>query len=315
MAASATLEVLLSAGKMHADEIDTDVSLVRRLLAARFPQWADLPIQPVLSSGTDNAIYRLGDDMAVRLPRIHWATTQVEKERRWLPRLAPHLPLAIPVPLAMGTPAEGYPWHWSISPWLEGENATLKNLTDPREAARDLADFITILRRIDATGVPRPKPGNRGAPLATRDADTRAAIASLRGILDKDEIDDVTAAWEAALQAPVWDGSPVWIHGDLQSGNLLAQRGRLSAVIDWGGMGVGDPACDDQIAWNFFTAESRDAFRAALEDDDATWARGRGWALSVALIALPYYLRTSSEIAERSRYTIAQVLGDYRHSA
>jgi aminoglycoside phosphotransferase (APT) family kinase protein len=237
---------------MHVDEVDTDVSLVGRLLAAQFPQWAGLPIEPVPSAGTDNAIYRLGEDMAVRLPRIAWAIGQVEKEQRWLSRLAPHLPLAIPVPLAKGTPGEGYPWHWSVYRWLKGETATIERIADPRQAATELAQFVAALQRIDPTGGPPPGPHNsfRGVPLAMRDTRTRAAIATLHGTLDTDA---VTAAWDAALQAPAWDGPPVWIHGDLQSGNLLAVQGRLNAVIDFGCLGVGDPACDVMAAWIFLS--------------------------------------------------------------
>jgi aminoglycoside phosphotransferase (APT) family kinase protein len=210
-------KVHMSAGKMHVDEVDTDVSLVSRLLAAQFPHWAGLPIAPVPSAGTDNALYRLGDDMAVRLPRIHWAVEQVHKEQRWLLRLAPLLPLAIPAPLRMGMPGEGYPWHWSIYRWLEGENVTIERIADLRQAATDLAQFIAALQRIDPTGGPPPGPHNsdRGEPLAMRDTRTRTAIASLRGTLDADAL---TAAWEAALQTPAWHGPPVWLHGDLQSG-------------------------------------------------------------------------------------------------
>ena len=226
---------------MHADEVEVDAALVRRLLAGQFPQWASLPLEVVRSAGTDNAIYRLGDTMAVRLPRIHWATGQVDKEQRWLPRLAPHLPLAIPVPLGRGQPAEGYPWAWSVCRWLPGESATPEHLADARQAAADLAHFILALQRIDATGEPPPgaPDSSRGVPLATRDAATRATIAQCVGLLDTDA---VTAAWDAALQAPIWDGPPVWIHGDLHSGNLLAERGRLSATIDFGCLGLGDPA-------------------------------------------------------------------------
>jgi aminoglycoside phosphotransferase (APT) family kinase protein len=300
----------MSAGKMHVDEVDTDGSLVGRLLAAQFPQWADLAIEPVRSAGTDNALYRLGDDMAVRLPRIHWATGQVDKEHRWLPRLAPLLPLAIPVPLAKGIPGEGYPWHWSVYQWLEGEHATIERITDPRQVATELAQFIAALQRIDPTGGPPPGPHNssRGVPLAMRDPQTRAAIATLHGMLDADA---VTTAWAAALQAPAWRGPPVWIHGDLQSGNLLAHQGRLSAVIDFGCLGVGDPACDLIVAWNFLSAETRDVFRTALPVDDATWARGRGWALSVGLIALPYYQSTNPVLAGMSRRAIDAILADH----
>ena len=293
----------MTADKMHVGEVDIDASLVRRLLAVQFPQWADLPIEPVPSAGTDNALYRLGHDMAVRLPRIHWAAG-VDKEHEWLPKLAPFLPLAIPVPLAKGNPGEGYPWHWSVYRWLEGENASIERIVDLRQAATDLAQFIVALQQIEPAGGP---PARRGVPLARRDQPTREAIAALRGTLD---VDAVTAAWDVALEAPAWQGPPVWVHGDLLPGNLLVKQGRLSAVIDFAGLGVGDPACDLMIAWNLFTAETRGAFRAALAVDDATWARGRGWALSQALIFIPYYLDTNPAGVAVARRTINEVLAD-----
>ena len=295
--------------KMHAGEVDTDASLVRRLLRGQFPQWADLPIKRVESAGTDNAIYRLGDDMAVRLPRIHWAIEQVDKEHQWLPRLAPLLPLAIPVPLAKGAPGEGYPWDWSVQWWLEGENATIEPVADLRQAATDLARFIIALQRIDPTDAP---PAGRGVPLALRDAAMRAAIAEVRGLLDTDA---VTAAWDMALEAPEWDRSPVWVHGDLLPGNLLVERGRLSAVIDFGGLGVGDPACDLMSAWSLFSGESRELFRAALGVDDATWARGRGHALSQAIIFIPYYLDTNPAGVRIARRVVDEVLAEHKNSA
>lgn len=299
----------MSASRMHDNEVHTDESLVRRLLAAQFPQWADLPIEPVRSAGTDNALYRLGDEMAVRLPRIHWAAEQPDKECEWLPKLAPYLPLSIPVPLAKGEPGEGYPWTWSICRWLDGENATIDRIVDPTQLATELAGFVAALHGIDASGGPRPGLHNssRGVPLATRDASTRAAIDALDGIVD---VGAVTTAWDAALDAPVWDGPPVWIHGDLQSGNLLVVDGRLSAVIDFGCLGVGDPACDVMVAWTLFSSEARAAYGAALAVDDATWARGRGWALSTSLIALPYYKDTNPTLAGIARCTLAEVLAD-----
>jgi aminoglycoside phosphotransferase (APT) family kinase protein len=303
----------MSTGKMHVDELNIDISLVGRLLAAQFPQWADLPIEPIHSAGTDNAIFRLGDEMTVRLPRIQNATLQVGKEHQWLPRLTPHLPLAIPVPLAKGTPGEDYPWQWSIYQWIEGENATIKRIADPGQAARDLAHFIAALQRIDPKDGPTPGPHNsfRGEPLAMRDAETRTAIASLDGMLD---IGSATAAWETALHSPAWLDPPVWIHGDLSPLNLLVKRGRISAIIDFGCLGVGDPACDLQVAWNLLSAQARDIFHAELPIDDAMWARGRGWALSVGLIALPYYQSTNPVLAGISRHTIDEVLADYNHS-
>jgi aminoglycoside phosphotransferase (APT) family kinase protein len=252
--------------------------------------------------------------MAVRLPRIEGATGQVDKERQWLPRLAPLLPLAIPVPLVKGTPGEGYPWQWSVYRWLAGENATIEPIADAGQATRELAQFIAALQRIDPTGGPPPGAHNsfRGVPLSTRDADTRAAIASLDGMLDTDA---VTAAWDAALQAPGWHGPPVWIHGDLSPLNLLVHQGQISAVIDFGCLGVGDTACDLQVAWNLLSAQTRDVFRAALPVDDATWARGRGWALSVGLIALPYYQSTNPVLAGIARRAIDEALADHKHAA
>ena len=295
--------------KMHAKEVSTDIHLVYRLLTGQFPQWTDLPIERVRSAGTDNALYRLGNDIVVRLPRIEAAAEQVGKEQQWLSRLAPHLPLAISVPLGKGAPAEGYPWPWSVYPWLEGENATLDRLADLSQAATDLAQFITALQQIDSTGGPRPGSHNffRGVPLSTSDTTTRQAIAELHGKIDTKA---ATAAWETALQTPVWDRQPVWIHGDLQSGNLLAVEGQLSAVIDFGGLGVGDPACDLLVAWRLFTPEMRTIFRAALSVDDATWTRGCGWAISFGVIALPYYENTNSALANIARYAIEQVLAD-----
>ncbi len=300
----------MSACRMHIDEVETSVSLVARLLMAQFPQWADFPIEPVRSAGAHNALYRLGDNMVVRLPRIPRAVGEVDKEHQWLPKLAPFLPLAIPCPLARGDPGEGYPWHWSVYQWLEGESATIEHITYPYQAATDLARFVATLQRIDSTGGPLPGTHNsfRGESLAMRDTRTCEAIATLRGTFDADTM---AAAWDAAINMPAWHGSPVWLHGDLQPGNLLAVQGRLSAVIDFGGLGVGDPACDVMAAWMFLSADTRNIFHAALQVDDATWARGRGWALSVGLISLLYYQGTNSILAGIARRAIHEVLADY----
>ncbi|MFJ2033292.1 aminoglycoside phosphotransferase family protein [Streptosporangium sp. NPDC087985] len=298
----------MGVGKMHADEIDHDVPLVRRLVAAQFPQWADLPVEPFDSSGTENAIYRLGDDMTVRLPRRPGPTAQVAKDLRWLPRLAPLLPVPIPVPLGEGEPAEGYPSPWSVYRWLDGENPSADRLTEPSLLAKDLAEFVAAFRRID---LPDGPPAYRGGPLAMLDAPTRTAIDDLRGMVDTDA---ATAAWEAALETPGWAGPPVWIHSDLMPGNLLVVQGRLSAVIDFGTMGVGDPACDLIVAWNLLPAGVRNDFRTALQVDDATWARGRGRALSIALIALPYYKDTNPVFAANARHVIHEVLADHENA-
>jgi aminoglycoside phosphotransferase (APT) family kinase protein len=289
---------------MHEGELHTDVALVRRLLADQFPQWEELPLDRVASSGTDNALYRLGSDLVVRLPRIEWAAGSLDKEFEWLPRLAPLLTVEISVPLVRGAPAAGYPWEWSVWPWFEGENPVVGGLPDAEGLARELAAFVTALHAVDPDSGP---PARRGVPLAQRDRDTRKAIAELEGMIDTKA---VTAAWEAALDTPAWAGAPVWIHGDISPGNLLLREGRLAAVIDFAGIGIGDPACDLIVAWNLLPAQVRDLFRTELAVDDATWHRGRGWALSVALIQLPYYKETNPALAANARHVIHEVLAE-----
>jgi aminoglycoside phosphotransferase (APT) family kinase protein len=273
---------------MHADQLATDVELARRLVASQFPEWASLPVEAVTERGTDNVLYRLGEDKVVRLPTRPRTSLTLEKERRWLPRLGPFLPLAVPEPLRAGEPGEGYPFAWSIYRWLPGTSAIEAPIADLRRAAVDLAGFITALHRIDTTGGPPPGEHNfgRGEPLANRDEAVRAVL--------RDR--DLVALWEEALAAPGWDQPPVWIHGDLDARNLLVEGGRITAVIDFGSLGVGDPACEVMVAWKLFRGESRDLFRRELAVDEATWARARGWALSQAVIALGYYTTETNPV-------------------
>ncbi|MFI8438655.1 aminoglycoside phosphotransferase family protein [Streptomyces sp. NPDC079020] len=279
-----------------------DVPLVRRLIAAQFPQWAELPVVPVDSHGTVNAIFRLGADMTVRLPYKEVGASDAETEHRWLPYLAQRLPVSVPAPLAKGGPAEGYPWAWSVCGWLDGANPGPDNPVDPGAFAADLAAFVTALRRIDTTDGP---PAYRSEPLASRDTATRDAIDSLHGDLD---LHATTHVWEEALRAPAASGPPVWVHGDLQPGNVLAAQGRLSAVIDFGCMGLADPAVDLIAAWYLRPAGARETFRTAVAADDATWARGRGWALSIALMELSYYRETNPFMATTARHVIGELL-------
>jgi len=290
---------------MHDDEVPVDGNLVRRLLASSFPAWRDLPLAPVASAGTDHALYRLGHDMAVRLPRIDWALGQIEHDAWVLPRLAPHLPVAIPAQLGIGEPAAGYPWRWAVYRWLEGDALGLDRPTDPHRLATDLAAFVVALRALDTDGVSPPGPGSRLAPLIGRDADTRGYIASLRATVDTAAL---TVAWEDALLAPAWDRPGVWAHTDLLPGNLLLVDDRLTAVIDLGGAGVGDPAVDVMPAWATLPRGVRDVFRAAVDVDDATWARGRGWALVFAVAALPYYRDRNPTLASIAARTIDEIL-------
>jgi aminoglycoside phosphotransferase (APT) family kinase protein len=287
--------------RMHADEVETDVPLVRRLLAAQHPQWAELPIERVPSAGTDNAMYRLGGDLAVRLPRIHWAVGAVAKEQHWLPLLAPHLPLAIPLPVARGRPQAEFPYPWTVVQWLPGELATLERLEDPVGAALALADFVRALRAIDPTDGPTHR---RGAPVRLQDRPVRNAIAGLHGELDAEA---VLAAWDRALAVPDYEGPPVWFHGDLSYLNLLASDGQLRAVIDWGTCGIGDPAIETIVAWSLFPPDARRAYRAALEIDDATWERGKGWVLT-GVVGIPYYRGTNPRLVADKVRGIESVL-------
>jgi aminoglycoside phosphotransferase (APT) family kinase protein len=286
--------------------------LVARLVAAQFPQWAGLPVRAVDLDGWDNATFRLGEDMSVRLPSASWYAPQVDKEHRWLPVLAGQLPLPIPEPLAKGVPGCGYPWPWSVYRWLAGQPAEGELVTDRERFATELAGFLAALYRIDPAGGPRPGEHNffRGGPLAVYDSETRNAIAALDG-----EVDTGLAAevWAAALSAP-WSGPPVWVHGDVSPTNLLVDRGRLAAVIDFGCCAVGDPACDTGIAWTFFSGPSRRIFKALLPVDEATWARGRGWTLWKSLIVLIAALKDDPEDAKQTKHVIGEILADHQNA-
>jgi len=258
--------------------------LVSRLVAAQFPHWADLAVTPVELDGWDNTTFRLGEDLAVRLPSADWYVAQVDKEHHWLPILAPQLPLPIPRPLAKGIAGSGFPRPWSVYRWLAGRHATTDRVGDLNRFATDLANFLVALYEIDPAGGPEPGEHNffRGGPLTTYDSEMREAISDVKAEIDTDA---ATEVWEAAL-ATTWQGPSVWIHGDVTAANLLVVDGRLNAVVDFGCSAVGDPACDLTIAWTFFFGDSREVFRDRLPLDEGTWARGRGWALWKALITL-----------------------------
>jgi aminoglycoside phosphotransferase (APT) family kinase protein len=264
--------------KMHVDEREIDADLVQRLLKHQFPHWADLSLHRVEPGGTVNAIFRLGDQLSVRLARRDGPTQPGGNAFMWLPQLAPRLPLDIPVPVAQGRPSREYPWFWDIHTWVEGSAASVSAI-DAVAVARDLADFVRALQQTTLAG---GTPG-RGIPLIDRDADFRYWLDRFDG---NPAVSDV---WEEALNAPPWDGPPIWHHGDLDVRNWLVRDGRLTGIIDWDEMGVGDPACDVMVAWKLHSAVARDAFRQALPTDDATWARARGWVVSQAVAILAYY--------------------------
>jgi len=293
---------------MHEDQVPTSVDLVRRLVAAQHPRWADLPVHPVAEAGTDHALYRLGGELLVRLPIVGWAETQADSDARWLSVLEPHLPLDLPVPIAVGVPGEGYPWRWSVVPWIDGHAAEPHRLDLPA-AALDLAGLVRALHAVPAEGAPAKTGTSRGVPLRRLDATIRTVLHELRHELD---VTAVAGVWAAAVDADAWTCEPVWIHGDIQPGNLIARDRRLAAVIDFGGLGVGDPAPDLAPAWNLFDAETRETFLGAVGYDDATRVRAMGWVLAPALTGLGYYRDTRPDLAAAGRRRIESVVADAR---
>jgi aminoglycoside phosphotransferase (APT) family kinase protein len=302
---------------MHEGEFPVTGELVTRLVAAQFPRWARWPVTPVASSGTVNALFRLGADLVIRLPRVDWSLGDTEIEATWLPLLAPRLPVAIPEQVAVGVPGEGYPWPWAVYRWLPGVVPVEGGLTDPLGLAADLAGFVRAMRSVDPPAAYQgdrqslvdPPAAYRGGGHSLLHPPARVALAGLAGLLDPAEIAAITAALDADLAVPDYAGPPVWLHADLMPGNLLVDsRGRLAAVIDFATLGVGDPSCDLIVAWNLLTPEAREVFRAGLDVDEPTWRRGRGRALAIAVIALVYYHQTNPAFADNARYVIREVL-------
>jgi aminoglycoside phosphotransferase (APT) family kinase protein len=286
--------------RMHHNEVDVSEELVRRLLAAQMPELAERQLRPVEPWGKDNAIWRVGDDLMVRLPRIGWATEQIEREASWLPRLAPHLPVAVPEPVAVGGPGEGYPYRWAVHRWIPGEGASLDRTEDPVLFALDLAQVVRDLQAVSTEGAPSAQ--GRARTLHEYDEITRSAIHNAGHLID---VEAARAVWEEALAAPAYEGPAVWVQGDLE-GNCLVRDGQLCGIVDWGSACAGDPAVDVQVVWSpLFTDDSRRVFVEFLGVDDATLLRSRGAAINQACAALPYYLRTYPLIVERSWHKLA----------
>ncbi len=290
--------------------MEIDVELVRRLIAARFPQWTSFPIIAVEPGGWDNRTFRLGSNMAVRLPSAERYVAQVEKEHRWLPFLARSLPFPIPTPIAKCDAAEGYPWPWSVYRWIDGETATVERISDLSGFAADLAGFLVALHGVGASEGPPAGTHNffRGGLLALYDGETRQALKSLAEAIDQAMAYNI---WCDAL-ASRWHKHPVWVHGDMGAGNLLVKDGALNAVIDFGSMGVGDPACDLSVAWTLLSRSSRRLFREHLGIDRDTWSRGRGWVLWKALITLEEHIAGNESKANHAQRVICELIDDYR---
>lgn len=296
---------------MHADEVVATTEQVRQLLTEQLPQWDDLPITPVPIGGSDHALFRLGKDLVARMPRVEGAAEQARTDQRWLPSLAPHLPLPVPAPVAVGEPGAGFPFPWSVAPWLPGENPTPDN-TDLERAAVDLAGFVCALRAIDPAGDPAGDPRKtgttRGAPLARLDDYVHESLEILGDRVDQQLMRRI---WEDSRDAPPYAGDGCWLHGDLLAGNLLSVDRHLSAVIDFGALGVGDPAPDLTPAWTLFDGTARATYRREIGCDDHEWRRGRGWALAPALGGLGYYWDTFPLYRDLAERTIEAVSAEF----
>jgi aminoglycoside phosphotransferase (APT) family kinase protein len=293
----------MTPSRLHDDQIEIDIDLIRRLVDTQFPQWSDAPLTPVESSGTVNALYRLGGELVVRLPLAMWGAEALVSEREWLPRLSPLLPVEIPRLLGRGQPDLGYPCPWSVFGWIEGSHPQPGRVPASDGLVDDLASLIRALHEIDLPDAPEAYRG----PVSEVDQSVRQCIPEVADEFDPERL---TIAWEISANAPEWEGPPLWAHGDLLASNLLIRNGRLAAVIDFGTAGVGDPACDLMVAWNVLPAPARPSFREAVGLDDATWLRGRGWALAQAVIALPYYRETNPGMIRAARHALGQVLAD-----
>lgn len=288
--------------RLHDDEVAVDDALVRRLVDRQFPHWSGLSLDRVRSTGTDNAIYRLGDDMGLRLPRIHWAVAQVAKEWDWLPTLGPQLPIPVPMPLAKGQPGSGYPHPWLVSPWIAGDDLQHTSGFDLNHAARAIAELVVALRKVRTTG--NPPQGARAGSLTLHDERARWAIARVAGTIDAERAE---AVWEAALRAGPWTKPAVWTHGDLLAANIIVNDGRVVGVIDWSCAGIGDPACDAQVAW-FLPPEPRAVFREVAQLDEATWARARGWVVWQTATFISSYAATIPDAVASATLRLQAVL-------
>lgn len=286
---------------MHNNEFNIDEALVTNLLKQQCPELTTFSLANIRHYGTDNSIFRIGDEYAIRLPRVEYAAEQIEREIAWLPKFAPHLPFTIPTPVKIGKPSKTFPYPWYVYSWIEGVDAYNAAPSDLNQLAQNLAGFIKSLWTLDTNNAPTAR---RGLPLNTQDKAVREALSNLTDMVN---IDTITGIWQECLEVPDWNKPPVWLHADLLPSNLLLQNDKLHAIIDFGLTGVGDPACDLIPTWCLFDANSRNIFKESLDIDENTWARGKGWALSIALIIMPYYKDTNPVLMSVARRIIGEI--------
>lgn len=295
---------MVTVSGMPEGEVAISDGLVRRLVDEQFPQWGSCAITRLAPIGTDNQLFRLGDTLLIRMPRIDWAAASAEREYTWLPRLARHLSTPIPAPIALGRPGLGYPWQWTVVPWIEGRTPT-QDTFDPQKWATSLGAFVRELREAPGMDAPMTTEG-RGASLSSLDEWVRTWTARA----DVAQVDPgaVLAVWRDAVEAPAWDGDPVWFHGDLHEGNLLVRGGRLSAVIDWGAFGRGDPAVELNAMWGYLPASVGQLYQAAVGLDEAAYRRGRGFALAPAISGWMYYKDTAPHMSAKGLATVESLI-------
>jgi len=294
----------MSQNKMHIDEVDINPELIKDLLQEQFPKWENQPLQLMHPEGTDNAMYRLGNDKLIRLPRTEGSSLNIEKELTWLPKLGPKLPISIPSIIGRGMANKNYPFPWLICEWLEGSNPDQEGMIDEQKAATDLAFFVKAMQQVPTVEGPNC---SRGQPLNTREKEVLQSIPLLKELYDTNLLKEL---WESASSAPHWKRDPVWIHGDLHAGNLLAMEKKIVGVVDWGLAGIGDPACDMIVAWTLLCQQSREIFRSLVQPDDHTWSRGRGWALFLGIVGYPYYRDTNPIFAGIAKRALDQVIAE-----
>jgi len=290
---------------MHSNETEVDLALAQGLLRSQFPELSRQSLRPVASSGTENAMFRLGDELALRLPRLAGAAEGLIRESVWLPYLEQRLSLPVPVPVSLGEPAEGYPYPWAVVRWVPGEPARPDLLTDPVQVGRDLAAFIHCLQAVEVTN-DQPRHARDRHP-RDQDAHVRLGLEGLRGEVDAAKVE---AIWSKVLTAPDYSGPPLWCHADLMCSNLLLTDGRLSGVIDWETAGVGDPAVETHAAWGLLPAGGRQAFRDDLGVDEATWLRGVGWILP-GVFGIVYYRETNPILVAELVRAINEVVAEF----
>ncbi|WP_151772873.1 aminoglycoside phosphotransferase family protein [Streptomyces abyssomicinicus] len=296
---------------LHENEIAVDEALVRALLKEQRPEWADLPLAPA-GAGTDNTMYRLGDDLLVRLPRTTEKAEAVRKEQEWLPRLAPHLSRPVPAPVHVGTPTGAFPLAWSVLRWIDGAEAGPGTVQDWAAFGADLAAVVGELHAVPLMGATRTDglSGYRGGDLEPCDPWITRCLGDCRTHVGCElDVDALEQLWRAALALPASSSPHGWLHGDLKPTNLLVREGALHAVIDFGSLTVGRPDAEHSTAWNL-PQEARQAYRDALDLDDATWSRARAWAISTGVSGISYYWDTFPAFVDECRALLRSVLAD-----